>query len=349
MSRRFVLTSILILLIPFTTCFLLGTSKGETVATVYIDPPVITGLDVGVNFTIDIKVANISKLAGWEIQLFYSPLVLSAISVSEGPFLISVGNTFFPTFPPFGVDNNYNSTHGRVFMACAILGETPGASGNGALASVTFQTAGAGSSAITLPQDPTITKLLDSTFGNPQPIPYVAESGLVSLIANDVAVTNIQLSKTIVSDTQVTMNVTAANLGNYTASFNVTLYYNSTEIATRTITNLAPSTSITLPFTWNTTPIPKGNYTISAYAPPILGETSIENNRLIDGWVVETILGDLNGDRQVNIVDVSIAAKAYGSKPGNPRWNPNADLDNNGTISIVDISKVAKEYGKKDP
>lgn len=55
---------------------------------------------------------------------------------------------------------------------------------------------------------------------------------------------------------------------------------------------------------------------------------------------------DLNKDGSVNILDISIVAKAYGSKPGNPNWNEIADLDKNGITNIIDISMVAKDYGK---
>jgi hypothetical protein len=54
----------------------------------------------------------------------------------------------------------------------------------------------------------------------------------------------------------------------------------------------------------------------------------------------------LNGDGIVNIVDISIVAKAFHTRPGDPRWNSIADLDKNGVIDILDISKVARDYGK---
>jgi len=56
---------------------------------------------------------------------------------------------------------------------------------------------------------------------------------------------------------------------------------------------------------------------------------------------------DLNGDGKVNIVDIYIVARAFGSKLGDSNWNPDADLDNNGEIDIMDLYKVAREFGKK--
>jgi len=56
---------------------------------------------------------------------------------------------------------------------------------------------------------------------------------------------------------------------------------------------------------------------------------------------------DLNKDGIVNIIDIAIVSKAYGSKPGDPRWNETADLDKNGIINIVDLAMVAKDFGKR--
>jgi parallel beta-helix repeat protein len=56
---------------------------------------------------------------------------------------------------------------------------------------------------------------------------------------------------------------------------------------------------------------------------------------------------DLNRDGFVNIIDVSTVSRAFGCRPGDPRWNPMADMDMNEIINIIDISKVAKHFGQK--
>jgi hypothetical protein len=55
---------------------------------------------------------------------------------------------------------------------------------------------------------------------------------------------------------------------------------------------------------------------------------------------------DLNGDGAVNMLDISIVAKAFGSRVGDSRWNSIADVDKNQIVNILDISMVAKDYGK---
>ena len=64
--------------------------------------------------------------------------------------------------------------------------------------------------------------------------------------------------------------------------------------------------------------------------------------------MVETFLGDLNCDFVVNIMDIALAAKAYGSSFSTPFWNGMADIaEPYGIIDIADVAGVAKEYGLK--
>lgn len=56
--------------------------------------------------------------------------------------------------------------------------------------------------------------------------------------------------------------------------------------------------------------------------------------------------GDLNLDRIVDIVDIRIVAKAFGSTPSDPNWDPIADLNNDGLIDIFDMRWAAKNYSK---
>jgi len=58
---------------------------------------------------------------------------------------------------------------------------------------------------------------------------------------------------------------------------------------------------------------------------------------------------DVNNDGIVNIVDVATVARAFGCKPGEPRWNPTTDMDTNEAINIIDIARVAFHFGEKTP
>ena len=104
--------------------------------------------------------------------------------------------------------------------------------------------------------------------------------------SHDVAVIDVAPSKSLVEqgDT-LEVNVTVANQGDFTETFNLTLYVNSTIIGTETITDLVCGTSETVTFPWNTKSFPRDNYMISAYATPVHGELDITNNNFTYGTI----------------------------------------------------------------
>jgi hypothetical protein len=61
------------------------------------------------------------------------------------------------------------------------------------------------------------------------------------------------------------------------------------------------------------------------------------------------LLTDLNHDGEVNILDITLVARAFGTKYGDARWNPVADLNVDGAVNILDMSMVARDFGKTSP
>jgi len=58
-------------------------------------------------------------------------------------------------------------------------------------------------------------------------------------------------------------------------------------------------------------------------------------------------VGDVNGDRIVNILDITQILTSYGSAgEGTRNWNPRADLNRNGRIDIMDFVIAAGKFGK---
>jgi hypothetical protein len=82
---------------------------------------------------------------------------------------------------------------------------------------------------------------------------------------------------------------------------------------------------------------PLGDHTVYASYYQTLATTKFD---------VVWLFTDIDRNGAVDILDIALAAKAYGSYPGHPRWNPKADLDGNNKVDIIDIAKVAKDYGK---
>jgi parallel beta-helix repeat protein len=77
--------------------------------------------------------------------------------------------------------------------------------------------------------------------------------------------------------------------------------------------------------------------------PFLVGENNVDNHPLMSPYM----LGDVNHDGKVSIIDISIFAKVIRTKLGDNNWNPHADLDENSVINTVDIVLAAKEFGKE--
>jgi hypothetical protein len=61
---------------------------------------------------------------------------------------------------------------------------------------------------------------------------------------------------------------------------------------------------------------------------------------------LDQLLGDVNKDGIVDLKDVYEVARAYGSRPDSPNWNPNCDLNEDLFIDIKDYTIVCKNYGQ---
>jgi PKD repeat protein len=88
------------------------------------------------------------------------------------------------------------------------------------------------------------------------------------------------------------------------------------------------------------------NYTVTLTVADSIGRVN-SVNALIQ--VVNRSLYDLNGDGTIDIKDISIVAKAFGTQPGDPLWNPIADINGDSIVDIKDVSTVAKHYGETFP
>lgn len=104
--------------------------------------------------------------------------------------------------------------------------------------------------------------------------------------AHDIAVVDVEPSKTsVTAGESISIDVTVSNEGTETESFSVKAYYENNLIDTKSVTDLSPGASTTLTFSWDTSGVAEGLYTISAEATEVEGETYLDNNTLEDGTV----------------------------------------------------------------
>lgn len=165
---------------------------------------------------------------------------------------------------------------------------------------------------------------------------------------HNIQITFVNASKTILGQGySLDITVTILNQGVFTENSNLTVYANTTAIASKNFT-LTSGNSATMALTWNTTGVTYGNYTISAYAFPVLGETELTDNTLTNGVVLVTVPGDVNGDRIVDIYDIGvISAHWYLGPPQGPLgYDSNADVNGDGAVDIFDIGIASAHWGQ---
>jgi hypothetical protein len=172
--------------------------------------------------------------------------------------------------------------------------------------------------------------------------PYGAEED------HDVAVVDVTISTNLIYQGWIVKtNVTVANLGKMDETFNVTLYYNSTEIWKQKVLNLAPNTMLTISLSWNTVDVPfHRNYTLTAQADIVPGETNIWNNILVDGRVTIRIWGDINGDGVVNYLDAITLGQSWNSRPGDAIWSLLSDLNRDRVINYLDAIIIGDHFAE---
>jgi len=205
----------------------------------------------------------------------------------------------------------------------------------------------------------TLWALVPPCFGDEDPYDNIYIDGILEVISiiRDIAITKVTPSKTVVGQGySLKICVEVENQGTFIETFNVTLYANTTSIASQTVT-LTSGGLTTINFTWNTIGVTKGNYTIKAVADTLPGETDTLDNTLIDGWVFVTIPGDINGDQKVNILDCILLAGHFGHvngdghTPSTKAWKDcmNSDINGDNKVNILDCIILAGRFGQRWP
>jgi len=164
---------------------------------------------------------------------------------------------------------------------------------------------------------------------------------------HDVVVTEITTSSTwVYQGHAANVSVTVSDIGGFPENVWVTLYYNVTagESIDAYPVYLNAGQTYTLVFTWNTAGIPYLNYTLTAVATILTGSNTLSN-----GTITVRLLGDVNGDGRVDLKDIALVARAFGSTPNSPNWNPAADLNGDGIVNMQDIAIVARNFGQQYP
>jgi hypothetical protein len=280
----------------------------------------------GQRFTVNVSVSNVADLKTYELKLSFNKTVLSVVGVK---FL-------FEEKLPSG---DVSVTPGVIHLSVTYEGGSITTMESAALACVSFEIKNYGLSPLHLSN----TSLLNSMG---QSIPHDTQDGVVLVRFHDVAVVKLEAStyETYVGRV-VFVNVTVKNLGTDTERVNVKVYYNNTLFFNSSQFNLSAGESLTVICEWNTSSVlPGHNYQIKAEVSVVPYEADVSNNALVDGFVKVKIVGDINNDNFVDINDLVAWDAAWGSRAGDPHWNPQADINGDGVVDNADGILIVQNY-----
>jgi hypothetical protein len=225
----------------------------------------------GSTFSVDVSVAGVEKLFGYEFRLYYNTTVLTATGIAP--------------YEPFTlIYTRINETGGWVYMSYSMpLGETEGFStvDPAPIAKIDFTVNTLGESWLEI-------KNVKLTEPYPKAIPNNVVQGFFANIEvgiHDIAITDITVPSAVQVDEEITVTVAVENEGQFNETFSVSLYYNETFIETKTDIPLSIGASRTLTFIWNTAGVAEGTYTIKAEAGVMPDEFDTGDNFLISGEV----------------------------------------------------------------
>jgi len=123
------------------------------------------------NFTINVNITGVVNLYSYDIKLYYNTITVDGLSVDlpPGHFMEPINNPAKLIILHKEIDDNYNATHGRVWVSVRLLTElydteltypcevrrmralsSPGRSGSGIIFRIAFHCTGVGTSVLDL-------------------------------------------------------------------------------------------------------------------------------------------------------------------------------------------------------
>ncbi|UCG35916.1 MAG: PKD domain-containing protein [Candidatus Bathyarchaeota archaeon] len=158
-------------------------------------------------------------------------------------------------------------------------------------------------------------------------------------------VISIQGSRTVVGQgLTVSFQIDVENQGAMIETYDLTLLTNTTIVAIFENITQASETVTTLSTVWDTTGFTNGIYSINTQVTNHRGETNIVHMYSLE--ICVSLLGDVDGNLNVNIYDIVLAASVYGLHKDVPLYNANCDVDDDGDIDLFDVVLIAGNYGK---
>jgi len=170
-----------------------------------------------------------------------------------------------------------------------------------------------------------------------------------SAVIHDVAVTQVAVPRRVgynaISSNPLQVNVTVTNQGNVDETVTVEVSFLAGPVLSTQTSPLPTASSRVLTFGVSPEFLALGTYTLVARAIPVVGESDTADNTFVDGTIEVRIPGDVDGDRDVDIIDAATMALAFGRTCGVVGYIAASDFDNDCDVDIIDAAILASRFG----
>jgi hypothetical protein len=68
-----------------------------------------------------------------------------------------------------------------------------------------------------------------------------------------------------------------------------------------------------------------------------------------DWYRANALAGDVDRDMKVDVKDLLTAIASFGSRSGDPKWDPYSDVTGDGTVNIKDFATIVRHFGEHYP
>lgn len=321
------------LLLAFNSFALRGSESksSSTDAVLFISPSVIADPTITppAIVAVNVSISNVTNMAYCEFNLSYTPGIFYVVELAKQPVQGQTPSLYYEIEDYLG------------YIYVQLTYTTPvSVSGDATLLILNFAVVDYGVTPLHF-HDVVIKD------GNGDPIPFETQDGYLAIIKHDIAVTDVTISTSeTYAGNIVGITVTLQNYGNIAENFATTIYANANNISVLQVLNLLPSETRIVTCDWNTTGYPASNtpYVIKAEADTLPSETDTTNNLFVDSSVKLKLIGDVNGDGEVDINDLIAWDAAYGSRPGDLNWNVQADINGDGVVDEQDGQLIVQNY-----
>jgi len=274
-----------------------------------------TVVPVGSAVVVDVIVSGVTDLYGAEIELGFDHTrlqVLDADGVSANGVQVAAGELLQTAYQ---AENLADNGSGSVRFAASLERPSPAVAGSGSLVRITFSAVAAGSATVSLTG-----ALLANSDG--YAMSYTVGQPL-TLAIGDVG--------WVVGRVTLQGRTNQAGTPVYVGS------YAGTTDSTGAFRIAAPA----------------GVYDVRTEAPRYLDAlrtgVQVQLGHETALSAVKLLGGDANDDGAVNVVDLAIIGRAFGSTPSSSNWDERADINGDSVVNIRDFVLAASNFGKSEP